>query len=104
MNKEDIKQLQMLEQSLHALAMQKQQFQAQLIEVESALSELDKTDVAYKIVGNIMVAVKKQDLKKDLESKKELFSKRVELIDKQEEKLREQTKNLQKELMKSMKE
>jgi len=33
--------------------MQKQQFQAQLMEIDSALSELEKTNEAYKIVGNI---------------------------------------------------
>src|SRR5512135_1857426 len=79
---EEIRKLQLLEQSLHSILMQKQQFQAQLLEVESALSELDKTSSAYKIVGNIMVASKKEDLKKDLETKKEIFSTRMKAMDK----------------------
>lgn len=103
MNEQKIKQLQLLEQSLHSVIMQKQQFQAQLIEVESALAELVKTNNAYKIVGNIMVASNKADLKKDLEEKKELFSARVNLLDKQEQKMREEAGKLQKEFVKEMK-
>ena len=50
-----ISQLQMFEQSLQGFLGQKQQFQMQLVEVESALGELENTEKAYKIVGNIMV-------------------------------------------------
>lgn len=103
MNKESIKQLQMLEQSLQSVVMQKQQFQSQLIEVESALGELNKSSTAYKIVGNIMISAKKDDLLKDLQSKKELFSARVTILEKQEQKFKEQATSLQQELMKEMK-
>ena len=57
-------QLQLLEQSMQNLLMQKQQFQLQQVEIESALKELEKTKEAYKIVGNIMVLSKKEDLDK----------------------------------------
>ena len=50
-----ISQLQMLEQGMQSLLMQKQQFQLQQVEIESALKELENVDEAYKIVGNIMV-------------------------------------------------
>ncbi len=66
-----IAQLQLYEQSLQNILIQKQQFQSQSLEIDSALKELEATKEAYKIVGNIMVASKKEDLKKDLESKKE---------------------------------
>ena len=101
--KENIRQLQVLEQSLHNVLIQKQQFQGQLIEIESALSELDKTNNAYKIIGNIMVASNKSELKKDLEEKKQLFSARLKVLEKQEEKFREEAGKLQAELMKHMK-
>ena len=93
----------MLEQSLQAVHSQKQQFQAQLIEIESALSELTKTNTAYKIVGNIMVLSKKDELKKDLEEKKEIFSAKMKMFEKQEQKFKEEAEKLQKELMKEMK-
>jgi len=103
MNQEDIKELQIMEQSLHSVLAQKQQFQVQLIELESSLTELEKTDTAYKIVGNIMISADKEELKKDLESKKELFSSRMDVLGKQEEKYRKETKKLQEELMKKIK-
>lgn len=83
---------------------QKQQFQSQLIEVESALAELQKTDTAYKIIGNIMVSAKKADLKKDLEEKKELFSTRMKTLEKQEQKIKDDAAVIQKQLTKERKE
>ena len=67
-----INELQVAEQALQSYLQQKQTFQAQKLEIGSALKELEDTDSAYKIVGNIMVKSSKDDLKKDLESKKEL--------------------------------
>ena len=104
MNKEDLKQFQILEQSLQAVHAQKQQFHSQLIEIESALVELSRSNNAYKIVGNIMVSSKKEDLKKDLEEKKEIFSARMKVLEKQEQKYQEEAGKIQKELMKGMKE
>ncbi len=100
---EERRKLQLLEQSLHSILMQKQQFQAQLLEVESALSELDKTSSAYKIVGNIMVASKKEDLKKDLETKKEIFSTRMKAMEKQEKSFSEEVKSLREHILKEHK-
>ncbi|MBW3000023.1 prefoldin subunit beta [Candidatus Woesearchaeota archaeon] len=96
-------QLQLLEQNLQGFLMQKQNFQAQLLEVDSALSELETTDTAFKIVGNIMVASKKEELKKDLEKKKEMLELRIKSIEKQEETLREKAKKTQEEVLQEMK-
>jgi|TARA_B100001964_G_C14234064_1_gene601551 prefoldin beta subunit len=97
-----VNQLQMLEQSMQNLLMQKQQFQLQQVEIESALKELEKVDEAYKIVGNIMVLSKKDDLKKDLDSKKDVMELRVKTMEKQEDQLREKASKLQNELLKEM--
>ncbi len=101
MNKEDIQQLQFLEQSLQSVFMQKQQFQSQLVEIESALTELSKTNVAYKIVGNIMISSKKEDLNKDLGAKKELFTARLAVLEKQEKKFKEEAERIQKKIKES---
>jgi prefoldin beta subunit len=98
-----INQLQILEQSMQNLLMQKQQFQLQQVEIESALKELEKVDEAYKIVGNIMVLSKKNDLKSDLESKKEVIGLRVKNMEKQEAQVREKASKLQNEVLKEMK-
>ena len=97
-----IAQLQLYEQSLQSILMQKQQFQSQELEIQSALKELEKTKEAYKIVGNIMVATKKEDLKEDLDSKKETANLRIKTIEKQENQIREKAKKLQEEVSKSM--
>lgn len=97
-----ISQLQMLEQSMQNLLMQKQQFQLQQVETESALKELEKVDEAYKIIGNIMVLSKKDDLKEDLSSKKEIVDLRIKNMEKQEDQLREKASKLQEEVMKEM--
>lgn len=102
--KQKISQLQLLEQNLQNFLLQKQQFQAQLMEIESALSELEKTDTAYKIVGNIMVSSKKEKLQEDLKAKKEMLELRVKTLEKQEEKIREKASKTQSEVLKEMKE
>lgn len=101
---EKIGRMQILEQNIQNLLMQKHQFQSQLIEISSALEELESTDKSYKIIGNIMVASKKEDLKKDLESKKEMVELRIKSIEKQEDDLKEKTKKLQSEVLSEMKE
>ena len=98
-----IGQLQMFEQSLQNFLGQKQQFQAQLVEIESALSELENTDKAYKIVGNIMVESNKDELKADLQSKREVLELRIKTMEKQESQVREKTSRLQSEILKKIK-
>jgi prefoldin beta subunit len=98
-----IGQLQMFEQSLQSFLGQKQQFQSQLVEIESALGELESTDKAYKIVGNIMVESEKNELKADLQSKKEMLELRIKTMEKQESQVREKASKLQSEILKKIK-
>lgn len=98
-----ISQLQMYEQSLQSFLGQKQQFQVQLVEIESALSELQNTNNAYKIVGNIMVEADKNELKADLQSKKEMLELRIKTMEKQEAQVREKASSLQSEILKKIK-
>ena len=98
-----IGQLQMFEQSLQNFLGQKQQFQVQLVEVESALSVLGNTDKAYKIVGNIMVEADKNELKSDLQSKKEMLELRIKTMEKQESQVRERASKLQSEILRKIK-
>lgn len=75
----------------------------QLVEIESALEELEKTETAYKIVGNLIVLSKKEELKKDLQSKKETTELRIKTLEKQETQIKEKTNKLQSEVMKKIK-
>ena len=99
---ENIQQLQAIEQNMQHLLKQRQQFQMQLLEVESALEELKKTDKAYRIIGNIMVASEKSDLEKELTEKKDRIGIRVKSFEKQETSLKDQAKALREEIMKAM--
>ncbi len=99
---EKVRQLQMLEQALQQLLLQKQTFHLQLMETESALKELQGTQEAYKIVGNIMVLTKKEELEKELNEKKETTELRISSLEKQETRTREKASSLQKEIIASM--
>lgn len=100
-----IAQLQTLEQNIQNVSLQKQNFQSQLIEVENALLEIRKTSgQAYKIIGAIMVASKTEDLKKELEGKKEVLNLRINSIEKQENQQKERAASLQKEVLAELKE
>ena len=100
---ENLAQLQLLEQNLQNFVLQRQNFQMQLSEIETALNEIARVnDMPFKIIGSVMVATKKEDLKKDLESKKEILDLRIKSLEKQENSLREKANNLQQSIMKDM--
>ncbi|MCD4759514.1 prefoldin subunit [archaeon] len=98
-----ISKLQILEQRIQSLIMQKQTFQGQALETDNALGELDGAKETYKIIGNVMVSFEKEELKKDLTSKKDMAELKVKNIEKEEKKLREEAEILQKDIMGSLK-
>jgi len=95
----DINQLSVYEQNSQYLGNQRQRFQAQLLEIDSALSEIDETKDTYKIIGNIMVKLPGKQIKEELESKKQVINVRIESIKKQEESVKKKTQELQKKVM-----
>ena len=101
---EKITELQMLEQTAQNILLQKQTIQAQLLEIENALDELQKTkQQPYKIIGTVMIASNKEELEKDLNEKKETFMLRIKKLEKQEEQFKHNSEELQKELLKKIK-
>ncbi len=100
---EKIGKLQLFEQNLQQLNLQRQQFQTQLIELESALKELASTKKAYKIIGGIMVASDKEELEKELKDKKEMFGIRINSIEKQELQLKDRAQTLRDEVVAGLK-
>src|SRR3989338_2404932 len=98
-----IAQLQAIEQNMQKFSMQKHNFQAQELEFDNALQEIAKVKgQAYKITGGIMIASDKEELKKELESKKEVLAIRLKSIKKQEDALREKAEALQAEVLKNL--
>lgn len=102
-DKEKIRQLQLSEQSLQSLLLQKQVFQTQLSEIMTALEELEGSTEHYKIIGNIMVKAEKEKLKNDLLSKKELSELRIRSIEKQEDEIKKRMAKLQSEILEEVK-
>lgn len=97
---EKFKDLQLLEQNLQNFNLQKQKFQVELIEIENALKELtNEKKETYKIVSNIMIETSPIELKKELESKKEVIDLRIKNLEKQETNIRNKAEEIQKEVM-----
>lgn len=92
---EKIQELQLLEQNLQGLLMQKQAFQIELNEVENALTEVKNTkDDIYKITGQVMLKAGKDEIEKELKEKKDLLDLRMKSIEKQENTFREQLEKI----------
>lgn len=100
---EGIQELQLLEQNLQNFVLQKQSLQMQIVEIEAALKELQNTEKGYKIIGTIMLEQSKDELIKDLTSKKEVSELRIKSIEKHEAKLRERASKLQSEVLEKIK-
>ncbi len=86
------------QQNLQAVLAQKQQVELELGETEKALEELGKasdSESIYKFAGNLLVRVKKEDVLKELNEKKELANTRKMVLAKQESRFRESLKDLQ---------
>ena len=98
--KKPIYELQILDQKLQNIVMQKHNIQAQTLEIENALIELKDSKESYKVVGGIIISKDKEELEKELKSKKEILDLKLNSLDKQEEKLKNDMEELQKEVMK----
>lgn len=100
---EKVQKLQSIEESLHGYLGQKQQVQAQLLELETAHEALAEAKSAYRVIGNIMVEQQASAVKKDLDARIERAKLRIAAIEKQESKLKKESESLQAEIMKGMK-
>ncbi len=101
---ENIQELNQAEQYLQNFLLQKQTFQIELNETNSALEEVKKTKGnIYKIVGQVMVKADKDDIIKELEEKRDTLNLRIKAIENQEKILREKIENLRKVLDKKLK-
>lgn len=90
-----IGEIQMIEQSLHSIGMQKQAFDFELSESEHAIEELSnsKGDV-FKIIGSVMIKSDKESVKSEIEKKVKLLNLRIKALDNQEKELSKRADNL----------
>jgi prefoldin beta subunit len=97
--------LQQLQQSLQGVMAQKQQLEMQLNEVEQAKAELEKleeTAVVYKSIGALLVKSEKNTVETELSERKELLKMRVDVLAKQDERIKTQVKELQEQLQQDL--
>lgn len=101
----EIKRYQDLVERLRLIALNRQQLQAQLAEVEEALKELstvDDSQPVYKIVGSIIVLKSKSNIVSELNSLKETIEIRIKTLEKQEDLLKKQLEELEKKLARKL--
>ena len=99
-----IQEMQMLEQNLQNLLLQKQAFQMESSENNAALNEIGKSgEEVFKIVGQLMIKTDKSNVKKELVEKEKILDLRLKTIEKQESHLTKQLETLREEFMKQTK-
>ncbi|RME30748.1 hypothetical protein D6789_04720 [Candidatus Woesearchaeota archaeon] len=100
---ERIQKLQSIEETLHAYLAQKQQVQSKLMELESAAEALKSAKTSFRIIGNIMVERPVEELQQETAEQLSRTKVRLEALEKQERRLKEQAETIQKEVVESMK-
>jgi prefoldin beta subunit len=96
--REQLARLQQLQQNLQAIMMQKQQLEAESVEIEKATEELKKSEqdeVVYKTVGPLLIKTKKDDTLKELDEKKDLANTRLVVLGKQETRVKDNLKEVE---------
>ncbi|MEK6875237.1 MAG: prefoldin subunit beta [Nanoarchaeota archaeon] len=97
---EKIQELQIIEQNLQAILIQKQAFQLEISETQSSLEELGKSsDEIFKVVGQIMFKTDKEKITEELKSKEKLLDLRLNSLEKQENSLKEGLIQLREEIL-----
>ncbi len=102
---ERLLRLQQLQQTLQSILVQKQQVELEITEIDQALNELQKlTDnaIIYKSAGSLLIKAEKTKVTNELNERKELLNTRVTVLGKQEERLRNQLKDIQTQLQKDL--
>ncbi len=102
MNEQKIQEMQILEQKLQNSILQKQAFQIELAETDSALKEIEKSgDEIFKIIGQLMIKSEKSKIQEELLNKKKILELKVKSFEKQENFLGEQLDKIRDELQNS---
>jgi prefoldin beta subunit len=84
---EELQEMRILDQNLHNMLLQKQAFQMELSETNSAQKEIEKSNEIFKLVGELMIKTDKVKAKEELSTKERILSMRIKSIEKQEDTL-----------------
>ncbi len=96
---------QQLQQMLQSILARKQQLNLELMEVENALralKEVDDSTPIYKSVGTLLIRTEKAKVIQELEDKKAVINLRLEQLEREEKRAREQLKELEAKLRRDL--
>jgi len=95
---EQLQRLQQLQQTLETVVAQRQQLELESMEVNRALTELEKIPddgMVYKSVGSLLLRAEKKKVVEELLERKELLTTRVAVLQRQQTRADERLKELQ---------
>lgn len=100
-----VAQFQIMQQQLQNVLIQKESLRVNIMEIDRAAEELEKSNdgTAYKITGAIMVKKPTEDIKKDLKDTKEALNVRMTSLKKTEKQLTTKLNELQEKLKEILK-
>jgi len=99
--KNQLAQLQQIQQQAQAIAVQKNQVEITLKETDLALEELEKLDadaVVYRAIGNLLIRTERDKTKESLKEKKDTLDLRMQTLARQEERAQKRFQQLQEQL------
>jgi len=100
-DQDKIQEMQILDQNVQNLFLQKQSFQIELSETQLALKEIENSgDEIFKMVGQLMIKSDKAKVKEELLNKERFLDIRIKSIEKQENFLTEKLEKLREEIIK----
>lgn len=104
-NQDDkIQEVHLIEQNLQNIIFQKQTFQIELSETNSALDEIKKSgDEVFKIIGQLMIKSEKSKIEGELLNKEKILELKIKTLEKQESSFTEKLEKVREEIMGSIK-
>ncbi len=99
--KNQLAQMQQIQQQAQAIITQKNQVEITLKETELALEELEKLDtdaVVYRAIGDLLIKTEREKTKEFLKEKKDTLDLRLQTLARQEERAQKRFQQLQEQL------
>ena len=99
--KNQLAQMQQIQQQAQAIATQKNQVEITLKETDLALEELEKLEadaVVYRAIGDLMIRTERDKTKESLKEKKDTLDLRMQTLARQEERAQKRFQQLQEQL------
>ncbi len=96
----NIQEIHFLEQTLQNIFFQKQAFQMELTETQSALKEIENSkEDAYKLIGQLMIRVPSSKIKEELSDKEKILNLKIKSLEKQESSFSEKLEQIRKQIL-----